>query len=89
MVATNLIKILSDKDLEIIYNDLRDADKLGVTSNLFFKYAIQVKVLYSIKNLSEAMKMTENLIYKEIADRYFNKINRERQSQGLRYKIYE
>lgn len=89
MVATNLIKNISDKDLEIIYNDLRDADKLGVTSNLFFKYAIQVKVLYSIKNLSEAMKMTENLIYKEIADRYFNKINRERQSQGLIYKIYE
>ena len=89
MVATNLIKNISDKDLEIIYNDLRDADKLGVTSNLFFKYAIQVKVLYSIKNLSEAMKMTESLIYKEIADRYFNKINRERQSQGLRYKIYE
>ena len=89
MVATNLIKNISDKDLEIIYSDLRDADKLGVTSNLFFKYAIQVKVLYSIKNLSEAMKMTENLIYKEIADRYFNKINRERQSQGLRYKIYE
>ena len=89
MVAINLIKNISDKDLEIIYNDLRDADKLGVTSNLFFKYAIQVKVLYSIKNLSEAMKMTENLIYKEIADRYFNKINRERQSQGLICKIYE
>lgn len=82
MLVTDIIKNISDEDLEYIH-------KNGMTSDLFLRYAIQVKVLYSAKDMNEASQITKNLIYKEIANRYFDKISEDRKIQKLICEVYE
>lgn len=67
----DIFKDCSESELENIYLDVIKSEEEGLRPKSLDTYSNQIKSICRFEMLSQATKLTTELLYKEIAKRYF------------------